>query len=242
MPESKIHRDAFLYLEGTASAKDFAQCGSCTFFAPGKRCATIGIKVEPEWSCGLYVPGRYDGARVKPMIGAEEAGLFKGQTRCENCKHGGDTCGLYEKLNETMPHDFDLDVKIKPHGCCNGFQPSDQFDHSDAVETDDHYANGGKVSGAAFQIPIDVLKKLGNGDAALGLAVLRDAIGGHVIERGEFISAEALRELGHGNPAAGRRILQKLVARIRRGKKSNSGSMLIIKGKRADVAIGVDHQ
>lgn len=34
---------------------------------------------------------------------------------------------------------------------------------------------------ASFPVPLDVLKKLGNGDAALGVAVLRDALGGQPI-------------------------------------------------------------
>ena len=47
-----------------------------------------------------------------------------------------------------------------------------------------------------FRIPVDVIRKLGSGDAALGVAVLRDALGGHLIEGGEFVSADVLTEIG----------------------------------------------
>lgn len=68
---------------------------------------------------------------------------------------------------------------------------------------------------ASFTLPIDVLRKLGNGDCALGLAVLRDALGGEPIAEGQFVSPNVLTALGHGNLNAGRRVLQKLISRIR---------------------------
>ena len=114
----KIGRDAFLYFEG---GDDFAQCSSCASRnADTGVCSTLGVKVEPGSSCGVYVPGKYDGSQPAKRMTSQEAGLVKRQVRCENCRYGGaDDCALYQHLNKELPGDFDLDTKIKPHGCCN---------------------------------------------------------------------------------------------------------------------------
>jgi hypothetical protein len=123
-PASKIKRDAFLYLEDIDGddSPDFAQCADCAMLAPGNKCAVLGIKVEDGWSCGFFLDGDYNGAKVEKLATPEQAGVYKGKVRCENCRYGGKTCALYDRLNTDMPADFDLDAKIKPHGCCNAFQ------------------------------------------------------------------------------------------------------------------------
>ena len=133
---TKIDRSAFLYLD-RPDERDFAQCGKCSFLAPGKRCAVIGVRVEKQWSCGLFVPGAYDGTKVKARVSAKDAGLVKGPVRCENCRYGGSSnCKLYEQLNKAFPSDFDLDTKIKPHACCNAFTEKPDRAKGGRVEAD----------------------------------------------------------------------------------------------------------
>lgn len=124
-PGKKIDRSAFLYMvDHDGDPQIFAQCADCCFFAPDKRCAVLGIHVEAGWSCGLFVDGKYDGTPVKKRATVEEAGVYKGQVRCENCRYGhAGRCALYERLNREMPADFDLDPRIDPKGCCNAFSP-----------------------------------------------------------------------------------------------------------------------
>lgn len=121
-PVSKIDRSAFLYMvDHDGDAYRFAQCAGCRFFT-GKDCAVIGIPVKAGWSCGLFTDGAYDGMAVQQNVPAEEAGVYKGSVRCENCRFGGDHCALYQRLNKELPALFDLDSKIESKACCNAFQ------------------------------------------------------------------------------------------------------------------------
>lgn len=120
--KGNIKRDAFLYMESHDDDPDFAQCKTCCLMTPDNKCTILDMRVAPGWTCGLYVPGAYDGSEVNPLVTAEEAGLFKGTVRCENCRYGGDNCQLYERLNKSLPEQFDLDTKIKALACCNAFQ------------------------------------------------------------------------------------------------------------------------
>jgi hypothetical protein len=120
-------RAAFLYLPPTGDKTDFAQCGSCTFFMPGKqRCSLFGAhdKVVSNASCGLYVQGKpHDDQKILNKVTPENAGYNLGQVRCENCNWlDGHTCTLFKMLSEKMPDVFDLDPDVDPHGCCNAWQ------------------------------------------------------------------------------------------------------------------------
>jgi len=120
----KVDRSAFLYLEPEDGDPDFAQCGDCALYLAGE-CAIMGIAVEKGWSCGFFIPdepGRI-AKTARANVTPEEAGLYKGRVRCENCRYGGATCALYDKLNAELPGDFALDAKISPKGCCNAFTP-----------------------------------------------------------------------------------------------------------------------
>jgi hypothetical protein len=122
----KIKRDAFLYYDGTDH--DFAQCGTCWLWDPVRwRCAVIpSLDLVEYWdSCGYYgkghMPRHLNGA---PVFTPEEVGFVKRRVRCENCVYGADgatKCELFNKLNG-LP-DFELDIEIKPEGCCNAQTP-----------------------------------------------------------------------------------------------------------------------
>lgn len=114
----KIERDAFLYLP---AGKGDKQCKTCASNSNGK-CTTLNnLAVQPGWSCGMYLPGSYSGQRAGPYATPEEAGLIKQDVRCENCRYFTEHCELFEKLNQTMPDDFDLDPDVDAKGCCNAF-------------------------------------------------------------------------------------------------------------------------
>lgn len=121
----KITRDAFLYMEPEFSEprKTFAQCVSCRFMLNNKWCVPLGIKVQDEWTCGLYVPGNPYGGEPRPNVNGKVAGLTKNLVQCQRCKYGGDYCELYEMLNRMMPSHWDLDTNIAPEGCCNAWTP-----------------------------------------------------------------------------------------------------------------------
>lgn len=127
----KITRDAFLYLEPKDDQKDFAQCSSCYLVTNGK-CLIHGpdIKITHDMTCAFYVPGEPQPEKAGQelrLVTPEQSGLVRGQVRCEHCQYtAGNTfedqgCGLYRMLNQRQPEDFDLDPKIKSHGCCNAF-------------------------------------------------------------------------------------------------------------------------
>ena len=118
----KIKRDAFLYMEGDDS--DFAQCGTCAFGRD--ECAVMGgDEVSARnGSCGLYAEGPELDYVVADLT-QEDVGYVERQVRCENCKFSrGTTCNLFVTLNQTLPHLFALDVKIKPTACCNAQTPA----------------------------------------------------------------------------------------------------------------------
>lgn len=125
---AKITRAAFLYLEPQDSLRPevFAQCKSCALFERTGLCSAMGRRVTASASCGMYMQGR----RVHKPISTytpEELGYVNTAVRCENCKWGGPgktECRLFTKLNAQNPEIFDLDAKISPKGCCNGFQKS----------------------------------------------------------------------------------------------------------------------
>jgi hypothetical protein len=122
----QIVRSAFLYISG--KAKDFAQCSSCCLNDDGK-CVILDIAIDPNDTCGLYIPGWYAAMTSKKRVTPEEAGLLRDtKVRCENCRHSDEDideelyCELFEKLNQELPELFDLDTEIEPRGCCNAWQ------------------------------------------------------------------------------------------------------------------------
>jgi len=122
----KIDRSAFVYMEPKKDMVQFAQCNTCAAFMPGKeRCALFGKNdvVVANASCGLYAHGEpNDDQESSGSTTPQAAGYVEGQVRCENCKYlDGNTCKMFDKLNKLMPYMFDLNVKVKSKGCCNGF-------------------------------------------------------------------------------------------------------------------------
>jgi len=80
-------------------------------------------------SCGFYVHGDpmpdEKGHEMKSVT-PKESGLYKGQVRCENCRHfmaRENLCGLYMTLNDSADEMFNLDRHVNKQGCCNGFTP-----------------------------------------------------------------------------------------------------------------------
>ncbi len=124
---SKIDRSAFLYMDPKDPEDTFAQCATCFHFLPNaERCLLFGKndKVVAEASCALYVHGTpADDREIINSVSPEEAGYYVGQVRCENCSwfNKDSTCGLYQELNK-LKDIFNLDTKVNPKGCCNGFQ------------------------------------------------------------------------------------------------------------------------
>lgn len=120
----KIKRDAFLYMDPKSPKDSFAQCGTCLMFT-GTGCTILGkTKITKDMTCGLYVRGKpqlHLKGKEQSLVTPKEAGLVDIQVRCENCRYGGGDCGLFKTLNDKLPDMFDLDVKIDPKGCCNGF-------------------------------------------------------------------------------------------------------------------------
>lgn len=123
----RIARDTFLYMvpRADASRDKFAQCSQCRDFVKGKkRCAILGnTEVLAGDSCGAFVEGKYSGQPIRALTTPEAVGLVSRAVRCENCKYGGKTCGLYKMLNDALPDVFDLDTKIEPQACCNAQTP-----------------------------------------------------------------------------------------------------------------------
>lgn len=124
----KIKRNAFIYIEGKGD--DFAQCRSCTKWNPRTKICVdpLDMLVLGSWSCCLYSPGTFAGGERRKTMTPEEAGLYKGAVRCENCiyeNEGATYCGLFRKLNSKFPDDFDLEEEIDPYGCCNAFTPQE---------------------------------------------------------------------------------------------------------------------
>lgn len=120
----KITRDAFLYMEPKPPKDQFAQCGTCAMFT-GTGCTILGkTHITKDMTCALYVHGNpsYDlKGKEMALVSPEEAGLYNGKVRCENCRYGGAHCKLYRMLNDRMPETFDLETQINSKGCCNAF-------------------------------------------------------------------------------------------------------------------------
>lgn len=117
----KIDRSAFLYM--SPKGKNFAQCATCFMFTdPGCMIHAPDLGITKDMTCALYVKGTpRKGEKNIAMVTPEESGLADFQVRCQNCKYGGEHCGLYKMLNAKLPDVFDLDTKIESSGCCNGF-------------------------------------------------------------------------------------------------------------------------
>lgn len=119
----KIKRDSFGYMEPRGDNPDFAQCGgNCRDFdRDAGRCAILGpvFKVIAEATCTEYVEGAFEARTLRNLCTPKEVGYVERKVRCENCYFGGAKCGLYKRLNETLPDLFDIDEVIHPKGCCN---------------------------------------------------------------------------------------------------------------------------
>ena len=125
---NRITRSAFIYLEPKPGESDqFAQCGTCFMFMPGKkRCSIFGPDdvVVADASCGLYVHGEpYDEQLIRDAVTPEAAGYVKEQVRCENCTwYKAGKCALFALLNQADSGAFDLEESVKAKACCNGWQ------------------------------------------------------------------------------------------------------------------------
>jgi hypothetical protein len=128
--EEKIKRDAFLYLEPTGAGDEFAQCATCVMWSGPEHntCYYLGKDVDADDSCGLYAPGKPNPELAGNELGnvsREAAGFVDHPVRCENCMvfDGKGKCLGYEAINKALPEHFDLDVNVKPKGCCNAQRP-----------------------------------------------------------------------------------------------------------------------
>ena len=125
---NRITRSAFIYLEPKlGESEQFAQCGTCFMFMPGKkRCSIFGPNdvVVADASCGLYVHGEpYDEQLIRDAVTPEAAGYVKEQVRCENCTwYKAGKCALFALLNQADSGAFDLEESVKAKACCNGWQ------------------------------------------------------------------------------------------------------------------------
>ena len=124
---NKLDTSAFIYLD--PKGKDFAQCSTCNNFLPNKkRCSIFGKndEVVANASCGLYVHGQpHDDQKIISAVTPKEAGYVLGQVRCENCSWFNtekSTCGLFDLLNKADKDVFDMNINVKPKGCCNAWQ------------------------------------------------------------------------------------------------------------------------
>lgn len=133
LPDDRLTRDCFLYLDPKPPNNQFAQCNTCRDWIVNDRCYIHrpDDEVPGSASCGLYVHGSplKDGTPIGAVT-PEQSGLVDREVRCENCHWGGPgnyTCALYELLNHLMPSTFNLDERIDPYGCCNAQKPRDNF-------------------------------------------------------------------------------------------------------------------
>jgi len=130
-----INRSAFLYLDPRPLKEAFAQCSTCKMFLKDHGlCSLHGkdVKITGGMSCGLYVPGgpaeESELEHVSKAVTPEESGLVDRQVRCENCTFlKGDSCGLFQQLNDKFPTMFSLKTGVDKHGCCNAQTPKAKF-------------------------------------------------------------------------------------------------------------------
>lgn len=126
--ESKLDRSIFVYLDPKAEKQDqFAQCSTCTMFMPeSEKCGIFSESdsVKATGSCNLYVYGTpSEDMTPSGAVTPQEASYIETAVRCENCLwFSKNECGLFVKLNNILPDNFDLDTMIHPKGCCNAFQ------------------------------------------------------------------------------------------------------------------------
>lgn len=114
----------------------------------GDRCIVHGSKtvVGPDYSCGVFAPWPTpDGSpnrEVQEDHAAElrkgipgsftpdQSGLVKQRVQCHRCEYHANPqvtrCGLYIHLNKVLPELFKLKTEIKPHACCNAWEPKTQ--------------------------------------------------------------------------------------------------------------------
>jgi hypothetical protein len=123
----RIHRDAFLYLEGKKEKDQFAQCSTCIHWMPeSERCALFSKskRVVANASCALYVEGNpQEDQEFLNVVTPKDAGYVLGQVRCENCGwFEDDQCHLFKKLNDEMGDVWDLDTRVHAQACCNAWQ------------------------------------------------------------------------------------------------------------------------
>lgn len=127
-------RSAFGYAEPVGDATQFAQCKTCrVWLKNADRCYWLQPNDEAKAgdSCIYYVQGEPITDESVEPIGAltkSEAGLVRGDVRCENCTSfdKADThCELYRKMNRTFPTLFKLDARVEPKACCSAFDSPD---------------------------------------------------------------------------------------------------------------------
>ena len=85
---------------------------------------------------------------------------------------------------------------------------------------EDHFVHYERVpinaSRKGFHLPDDVVAKLGGGNTETGHVVLHEVLGGHVLD-GPVVDPNVVREIGNGDLTTGRRVLQKFIAKVRKG-------------------------
>ena len=125
--DDRVHRDTFLYMDPKGDKNNFAQCGTCFMFMPGKeRCSIFGKndRVIAQASCALYVNGEpTDDQAWKTAVTPKQAGYVEASVRCENCVafKKPNKCSFFAALNEKMPDYFALNETVDAKGCCNAW-------------------------------------------------------------------------------------------------------------------------
>lgn len=125
-------RSTFLYFEPHPDTPEHAQCGTCRNWNPNKLCYWLRQQDHPDDgdSCGMYGQGKPSKDIIPTgQYTPKDVGLVSEQTRCQNCDafdardKSNLHCDLYVQLNRMFPKLFKLDIKVKPHGCCNAMEP-----------------------------------------------------------------------------------------------------------------------
>jgi len=122
------------------------------------RCHWLGKNdvVDDDDTCIMYAQGEpndYPDAESTGTFDPQTVGFFDGQVRCENCNVFDDRdskkphCDLYVQLNRMYPDMWELDERVKPHGCCNAWSqgrrdPSKFGPYGPIPDEDDRGAGG----------------------------------------------------------------------------------------------------